>query len=380
MNLDELRQKLNEIDANILELFLKRMDVVQDVAKVKAKTGYPTFDKTREDEKIATLRKLCKNKSAEYVQPLFNSIFEISRDFQAKNNDTDLSSLYSKATFANEWPKSSVIAVPGVRGSFSEYAANLMFTPSSTEYCGSFEGVFNNVASGNVQYGVLPIENSTAGSVVKVYNLLNAHDFKIVKSIKCKINHNLAAKNGVNIKNIREIISHEQALWQCEQYIKNIGQNIKVTIAENTATAAKIVSECNRDDIAAICSKNCAELYNLKILDKNIQDEQHNYTRFICISKRFEIYKNANRISILLTLPHAEGTLLQVLKRLYAKNINVLKLESRPKPGSEFEFMFYIDIEADVLNEDAQNALAQIAAESESFRLLGCYEEIGELN
>lgn len=377
MTLNELREKLDKIDNKIVDLFLERMDVVKDVICAKVKTGHPTLDKGREDDKLAALTALVDGENKDYIRRLFNSIFEISRDFQAKNRDDD-AFLCDQAKFLDIWPKSAKIAVPGVLGSFSEYAANVMFAPSATIYCGSFENVFDAVCKGKVEYGVLPIENSTAGSVIEVYNLLNAHDFKVVKSVKCKINHNLAAKNGVKIEDIREVISHGQALWQCEKYIKNLGLNVKGTIAENTASAAKIVSESERNDIAAICSENCAEIYNLELIGKNIQDEKHNYTRFICISKNFEIYKNADRISMLLTLPHVEGSLVRVLKQLQAKNINVLKLESRPLPGKEFEFMFYVDIKADILQKDTQIALSQIAQQSESFRLLGCYEEVGE--
>ena len=378
LNLADLREKLDKIDGEIVDLFLARMDIVKEVVRAKRETGHPTLDKARETDKLTALTALVEDKDKDYISWLFNTIFEISRDFQAKNRDDCSVEFLKEANFKDSLSKSAKISVPGVAGSFSEHAAKVMFDLGEMAYHGSFENVFSAVCKGEVSYGVLPIENSTAGSVVEVYNLLNAHQFKIVKSVKCKISHNLAAKNSTKIGDIKEIVSHGQALWQCEKYIKNLGQNIKVTMAENTATAAKMVSESERGDIAAICSEYCADIYGLKILDKNIQDEVHNFTRFICISKNFEIYENSDRISILLTLPHATGSLVQTLKHLQAQGINILKIESRPLPGSEFEFMFYVDIKADILDKNTQVALAQVASESESFRILGCYEEIGE--
>ncbi|MEG2658931.1 MAG: prephenate dehydratase domain-containing protein, partial [Clostridiales bacterium] len=231
------------------------------------------------------------------------------------------------------------------------------------------------VDKGLCQYGILPIENSTAGSVNEVYDLMKKYKFHIVKSLRLRVDHSLLAKKGVAIGDIKEIISHEQAISQCANTIKAMN-GAKITLCENTATAARIVAESPRNDIAAISSEYCGDLYGLNILAENIQDCGSNYTRFICIAKDLEIYPGADKISLMLSIPHVPGSLYRIITRFSSLGLNLTKLESRPIPGKDFEFMFYFDIEASCYSEDVLKLLSQLDTELPQFSYLGSYSEI----
>ena len=241
-------------------------------------------------------------------------------------------------------------------------------------YFNSFEGVFTAVEKGLCQYGILPIENSSYGSVGTVYDLMQNYNFHIVKGIRLRISHNLMAKPGTKMSDIKEIVSHEQAIGQCGDFLKDL-KDVKITICENTAIAAKIVAESDRNDIAAISSKECVDLYGLEILKKHIQISDNNYTRFICISKKLEIYPGANRISLILSLPHVPRSLYHTIAKFAALGVNLTKLESRPIPGSDFEFMFYFDLDASVYSPELINLLSELESQPETFVFLGCYTE-----
>ena len=223
--------------------------------------------------------------------------------------------------------------------------------------------------------GILPIKNSPGGSVNNVYDLMNRHNFYIVKSVRLKVSHALLAKPGTALSEVREIFSHEQAIQQCSNFLSKL-PNVKVTVCENTAAAAKRVSESERPDVAAISSKDCMALYGLSMLAEGVQNNANNYTRFICIGKEPEIFAGANKTSLMLTLPHRPGSLYDVLSRFYALDINLLKLESRPKPNSDFEFLFYFDIEASVYSENFLRMISELEASAEQFSYLGSYSEI----
>ena len=187
---------------------------------------------------------------------------------------------------------------------------------------------------------MLPLENSTAGSVNAVYDLMTQHNFRIVRSVRIKVDHNLLANPSAKLENIREIYSHEQAISQCAHFLQGL-PNVKVIRCENTAVAARMVAESGRDDVAALSSRACRELYGLDCLAASVQDQGNNFTRFICIAKNLEIYPGADRTSLMMVLPHHPGSLYKVLSRFNALGVNMNKLESRPMPDRNFEFMFY---------------------------------------
>jgi chorismate mutase/prephenate dehydratase len=236
--------------------------------------------------------------------------------------------------------------------------------------------VFSAVRDGLCEYGVLPLENSTAGSVNMVYDLMMRYDFKIARSVRLKVDHNLLVREGVAKADIREVFSHEQAIQQCAGYLKTLGKDVKITAVANTAEAAKMVAQSGRNDAAALSSRSCAKLYGLSCLESSVQDKGNNYTRFICITKNMEIYPGANRTSVMLTTAHRPGSLYQVLGRIYALGVNVVKLESRPIPERDFEFMFYFDLEADVYSDEFKRLMCELEAMCEEFHYLGSYLEI----
>ena len=223
--------------------------------------------------------------------------------------------------------------------------------------------------------GVIPLENSSAGSVNEVYDLMMKHRFRIVRSIRLKVDHNLLVKPGTRKEDIREIYSHEQAISQCSEYLKQF-PNAKIIPCENTAIAAKRVSESENANKAAIASSLCAKLYHLSMLSESIQNEGNNTTRFICISKQIEIYPGADRTSLMMVLPHEPGALYKVLSRFYALGINLIKLESRPIPERNFEFMFYFDLETSVYSPQFLQLMGELESLCERFSYLGSYGEV----
>ena len=274
------------------------------------------------------------------------------------------------------FPVKAKVACQGVMGAYSGIAADRLFELADITYFKNFDGVFQAVEKGFCKYGVLPIENSSAGSVNQVYDLMKKHKFYIVRSIRIPVSHNLIVNKDTKLSDIKEILSHEQALTQCKGYLeKFIG--VKITPCANTAVAAKTLAESGRHDLAAISSRECADLYGLKLLDTNIQDSNNNYTRFILIAKDMEFYSDAKKISIMTTLPqNTPGSLNKLLSKFANIGINLTKLESRPIVGSSFEFMFYFDFECDIKGKGVQNLLSELDNSTEQFTFLGAYNEI----
>lgn len=222
---------------------------------------------------------------------------------------------------------------------------------------------------------MLPLENSTAGSVNAVYDLMTQHNFRIVRSVRIKVDHNLLANPGAKLENIREIYSHEQAISQCAHFLQGL-LNVKVIRCENTAVAARMVAESGRDDVAALSSRACRELYGLDCLAASVQDQGNNFTRFICIAKNLEIYPGADRTSLMMVLPHHPGSLYKVLSRFNALGVNMNKLESRPMPDRNFEFMFYFDLETSVYAPQFTQLMGELPELCEEFTYLGSYSEV----
>ena len=206
--------------------------------------------------------------------------------------------------------------------------------------------------------------------------MLRHSSFKIVRSTRMKIDHNLVAKKGTKLEDIKEIFSHPQAISQCSAYLEKLGKDVKITPCENTAAAAEAVAQSDRKDVAAIASHSCVALYGLERLAADIQDRSNNYTRFICISKKLEIYPGADKTSLMVVLPHRPGSLYQILARFYALGLNLIKLESRPLPDREFEFMFYFDLETSVYSDEFIRMVDDLSAVCEEFQYLGSYSEV----
>ena len=379
MDIKELRQEIDEIDDQLVRLFVKRMNVSAGIADYKKENGLPILVPAREREILRDVSEKAGDEMGNYARVLYSMIFELSRSYQSKRNDisTPLHQQIENAieTTPKLFPQNAMVACQGVEGAYSQIACEKIFKNPFIMYFKNFEGVFNAIDQGLCQYGILPIENSTAGSVKKVYDLMISHNFSIVRTFRLKIDHNLLANPGAKLENIKEIYSHEQAIGQCSDFLSKL-QGVKIIPVENTAVAAKMVADSHRDDVAALSSRSCAELYGLVCLASSVQDKGNNRTRFICISKNLEIYPGADKTSIMMVLPHRPGSLYRVLARMYTLGINVTKLESRPIPDREFEFMFYFDLDTSIYSEEFVQLMCELDELCEEFKYLGSYSEV----
>lgn len=379
MNLKELRAQIDEIDDELVRLFCKRMNIAAQVADYKKENGLPIFVPAREREKLQDVSQKAGPEMAAYTRTLYSMLFELSRSYQKKRNGGD-PELYEKISQAIGetpalFPQEAMVACQGVEGAYSQLACEKVFKSPMIRYFRTFDEVFQAIDDGLCKYGVLPIENSTAGSVTKVYDLMLQHDFYIVRSFRLKIDHNLLAAPGAKMEDIRVIYSHEQAINQCSGFLRNL-KNVNVVAVANTAVASEMVASSGRQDVAAISSRACMELYGLENLASSIQDKGNNRTRFICISKNLEIFPGADKTSIMMVLNHKPGALYKVLARIYALGINVTKLESRPIPERDFEFMFYFDLETSIYSQEFRELMGELKDFCEEFKYLGSFSEV----
>ena len=380
MNLEELRAEIDTIDDSLLQDFAQRMNVVGQIGLEKKSEGLPTLDPAREREKLADIVTKLPPEMEQYGYTLWSMLFEISRSYQSSLNPqpSALRKDIERAIADTQplFPPAATVACQGVEGAYSQLACEKLFKHPQVMYFKTFESVFSAIENGFCDYAVLPLENSTAGSVKEIYDLMLSHSsFKIVRSTRLKVDHNLVAKKGTKMSDIKEIFFHPQAISQCAKFLDAM-PGVKITACENTAAAAEAVAKSERTDVAAISSYNCVELYGLERLAADIQDRSNNYTRFICISKKLEIYPGADKTSLMLVLPHRPGALYQILGRFYALGMNLIKLESRPLPDREFEFMFYFDLETSVYSDEFIRLVDDLDAICEEFQYLGSYSEV----
>lgn len=376
MDLKEIRNEIDAIDEELVHLFEKRMNTVRKVAEYKAENNLPIFNSQRERDIVNSMTSKVEPDLATYTKILYSTLFDVSRSYQAKAIYTDSPATENIKKAIEEtpqmFPKSATVACQGTEGAYSQQACEKLFYNPTIVYFDNFGGVFEAVRSGMCKYGILPLENSVHGTVTQVMDLMAKYDFSIVKSAKLQVNHALLAKKAD--AKITEVFSHPQALSQCEEFLNKMG--VKVTVFENTAMAAKMVSQSEREDIAAICSPQCAELYGLNVVRESIANSNNNHTRFICISRSTEIYPGADRISFCINLSHRPGALHSLISKFAAVGINLTKIESRPIPGRDFEFMFYFDMAVSVYSKELMSLISEISLENPTFKFLGAYTEI----
>lgn len=379
MELLSLRERIDEIDGEILRLFRDRMSVSGEVAQYKEKNGMAVLNRQREREVLARVSHEAGEELEGYARMLFSTMFDLSRSYQTRilNKESQLGKAIEKALENTPamFPQSAVVACQGLEGAYSQIACDKLFPAANILYFKNFEGVFSAVEKGLCPYGVLPIENSLFGTVNEVYDLMGRYSFHIIRSTKLSIHHALLARPGAELKNIKEIVSHEQALGQCQKFLKDM-PDVKITVCENTAIAAKLVAQSGRDDLAAISSRECTAIYGLNILADDIQSNANNQTRFICIAKDLMIFPGASKISLIVTAPHTPGSLYSLISKFAAMGVNLTKLESRPIPGRDFEFLFYFDLDASVCTPGMTALLGELDAGPEQFTFLGSYTEI----
>lgn len=379
MNIDEYRNRIDRIDKQLVTLFCERMDTASDIAAWKKEQKRPVFDPERERQKLLEVASSVPEELREYTASLYSLLFELSRSYQNRLLGT-ASELTAQIQGAIDetpalFPSDASVACQGVAGAYSQIACDRLFKRPAVLYLSSFDAVFSAIESGLCRYGVVPLENSTAGSVNAVYDLMMNHNFRIVRSVRIKVDHCLLVNPGTRREEIREIYSHQQAISQCEKYLQSF-PNARVIPCENTAVAAKMVAQAGRRDAAALSSHACGKIYGLSCLESSVQDMDNNFTRFICISKELEIYPGADRTSLMAVLPHEPGSLYKLLSRFYALGLNLNKLESRPLPNRNFEFMFYFDLETSVYSPQFLQLMGEMPTLCEEFSYLGSYSEV----
>lgn len=368
------RERIDAIDARIVELFEDRMRIAADVAAFKRAKGLPVLDREREARKIEAVTQAASDDFAQYMAPLFRFVMEMSRAHQ-HGLLADGSEMRIETDRIDGLPAATRVACQGVMGAYSHHAAKAFFPKADIIFRDSWPAACDLLFAGEADYVVLPLENSTAGTVNRVYDLLVQRGLFIVASLSFRIDHALLAKEGCKLDDVREVFSHEQALRQCDGFISGLSGDVRATVCENTATAARKVAHDSRRDVAAIASPQCADLYGLSVIADAVQDESDNFTRFICAARTPQMTEDADTSSFFLVLPHEPGSLYRVLARIAALGANLLKLESRPIPGKRFEFMFYVDIASVPGDGMFDGIVAQVAPLCDEFRYLGSYRE-----
>ncbi len=375
MDLLELRKEIDDIDEEIIPLLQQRMDVSRQVAEYKAERGIPVLNAEREQEILDDIHHRCGD-DGDTIATVFSGIMDASREVQHKMIDGggELRDTVKDAVVGRDFLQTGGnVACAGVEGSFTMDTAKALFPGSNIISCSEFEDVFEAVNKNQAEFGVIPVENSSAGSVHESYDLIMNYKFYIVGSSSKKIEHCFAANPGVELGNIKKVYSHPQAIAQCSHFLKNYDfTNINYS---NTAAAAKYVSEKKLKDAAVLCSADASKKYGLNILQENVQNIDQNRTRFVVISKKMLIADGADKISVIFSLPHQTGSLYRVLGRFSMAGLNLTKLESRPIGNGEFSYSFYVDLVGSAQNDKTLDLLCALSQELPSFKFLGNYYE-----
>ncbi len=378
MELTEIRERIDSADKELLRLFLERLDLSEQVAEYKRAHGLPILNKEREREILANVTEAAGVRER-YAYHLFATLMELSRSRQAEFIGTPTkvrASVEAALAGGSEvFPRTGLIACQGIEGGNSQEACDRILPRGHIVYVKTFEAVASAVESGLCKFGVLPIENSSNGSVRAVYELLQSRNLSVVRSTRLHIRHELLALPGVAMDDITEIHSHEQALGQCSRFLNGLN-GVRMVPSANTALAAQEVAQSGNRHAAAISSHACAALYGLQCVNGRIMDSDNNYTRFICVSKDPAIYSGANRISLIIATENKPGALYDALSKLAAAGVNMTKLESCPVSGRNFEFMFFLELEASVKEPGVLSMLEELERNCASFQFLGSYAEV----
>ena len=376
MSLRPIRDEIDSIDSELIELFRRRMDCSRRVAQYKMENGMEIFNPERESQVLDNVEK----RAGEYggsARLLYATIMELSRAVQHDmlGSGADLKNRIMNASPEIPFDSDSIrVACFGVPGTYAHRAAMKVFPNCRPEFYSPFREVFGAILNGQADFGVVPIENSSAGSVTAVYDLMLKYRFHIAAAADIPVDHCLAAPRGAKLEDIRTVYSHEQALSQCSDFI-NSRSGITAKEHVSTAQAAKFVSEENDMTAAAICSSDAAEKYGLDVILTGFQNNPDNTTRFIVFSRDMYIEQSADKISLCFSLPHVTGSLYNVLCRFAAHGLNLTKIESRPICGKTFEYMFYLDFTGSIKNRNTIGLICALSDELTEFSFLGNYKE-----
>lgn len=369
-NLEDYRKEIDSIDRELIALFEKRMNVAIKVGEYKKERNLPIFNSKREEEVIEKNINLLSNKEySEITRIFFEKVMELSRSLQA-----DLMEKNKENIKDNIIEDKVRIGYQGVEGSFSEEALRKYFNSyDSIKNYEEFKDVFTALENNDIQYAILPIENSYTGAITEVYDLLVKYNFYIVGEECIKIDQNLMGIAGTNIDEIEEIYSHPQGFEQSRGFLSRY-DNIKLIPYHNTAISAKLVSDLKDKKKAAIGSRRAANIYGLSILKENINDKKDNHTKFIIIGKELKYNDSSNKISVVFSLEDKAGTLYKLLRHFAENNINMIKIESRPNKHESWKYLLYVDFEGNLNNDLVKNALELIEKNSGYFKIIGNYK------
>lgn len=369
--LSDIRLDINRVDHEIQKLFLERMALAEQVADYKISTG----DKVLKPDREQALLEMMREQVPDGLQPeyisMLKGIIRVSRMHQySRILSKDASKLSLPLTDRLEAPQT--VVYQGLPASYQFQAARHMFpNAEAVGHVATFEDVFRAVANGKADTGVVPVENSSIGTINEVCDLLVKYDLYISYSHINYIHHCLAGCQNATMETVRQAYSIDPALDQCQQYLKD--HALERCKAANTAVAAQQVRDWNDPTRAAVCSEDAAKLYGLKILASAINDDKTNQTRFIAISRNLSSQPEDNRVSIIFTLPHQQGTLSSALSMFSDHNINLTEIHSRPLPETPWRYRFHVDLEGSLACENVRSLVYQLSEELESFRLLGSY-------
>ena len=375
MDLSEIRGKIDGIDDEILELFVERMKLAADVAKYKAANNMPVFQGGREKAVIDDVCSKTPDNLKNSAAFLFYNIMDISKCSQINEITPD-----EPLLFKDKIKDNPTVAVQGIEGAYGHAAYKKLFSNGSAMFFASFKEVFEAVENGSADYGVIPIENSTAGEVTANMELLEQHKVFITRTVDVECAHVLAAKKSVREEDITTVFGHEQAIRQCAKYLDS-RSGLTVIPYHNNAAAAKMVSENASNSLGCICSAECAQLHGLEIVHADIASDPNNRTRFICISKQPEVYEGADTVSISLSIPNISGSLYRLLTKFAVNGLSMSKIQSKPLP-TEFktprfeDCMFYIEFEGSVSQPVVRKLLKSFEQEQNYFKFHGNFRNI----
>lgn len=373
--LQEIRPEIDEIDERLVKLFEKRMKLCKEVVEYKVAYGKKVFDKQRESEKLKVLHAMADSEFNEHcIEELFSQIMAMSRKMQYQILAEK--GLYEKYSFmpVDILKKENIkVVYQGVEGAYS-HQAMLQYFGKKIEafHVPTWKDAMEEVTKGNADYAVVPIENSSAGSVSDIYDLLIEYDTCIVAETFVKVEHALLGLKDADISDIKTVYSHPQGLMQCAKFLEAHREWQQISQPNTAGSALRILRDEDKTQ-AAIASETAGEIYDLKVLKQHINDNVNNTTRFIIISKNKVYQKEAKKLSISFEIPHSSGTLYNMLSHLIFNNLSMTKIESRPSERKNWEYRFFIDLEGNLGDASVRSALNGIAEEAIDFRILGNY-------
>lgn len=373
--LEELRVRLDEIDDQIVNLYEQRMEICAHVGEYKIQTGKKVLDRQREKEKLENVAGKASNPfNKKGVTELYEQLMSMSRKLQYEQ--------LVKAGALGRLPFIQVdsldadqarVVFPGTEGAYSEAAMKRYFGENCNSfYVRTFREAMEAIEDGAADFAVLPIENSTAGAVDEMYDLLVEFENYIVGETVIPIRHTLSGLPGASLKDVKTVYSKGVALMQTTHFLDAHSSWQRINVA-NTAIAAKKVVEDQDLSQAAVCSAYAAKVHGLQVLVDNINDNEHNSTRFIVVTNQKIFLKHASKISICLEVSHESGSLYRVLSHFIYNDLNMTKIESRPIEGRDWEYRFFIDFEGNMADGAVKNAIRGLREECRNLRILGNY-------